>query len=206
MFVESFVLNYPFIKPIINSGNRSNFAGNSNRGLRYVHKELEDGAIVVNQDTVLPPLEAFKQVCGEGLVSPQQITLQEEGPFSKWDEYESMVPKELIRANHLKVTGFCLYISKAVMDKIGYIDEYFKAGFDDDDLCARACLAGFPVETVNIPVHHYVSKAGSNYQPNLVWNSLKFRNKWSIPLGTEHADFNKWITENLEWHEQMKVD
>lgn len=175
-------------------------------GLRYVHTELKDSAIVVNQDTVLPPLEHFRKICGEGVVSPQQITLQGASPFTSWDEYNKQIPDSLERHEHFKVTGFCIFLSKALMDKAGYLDEYFVAGFDDDDLCARALLAGFPVETVNIPVHHYVSKAGSNYQHKLPLNEMKFRNKWTIPLDIAHSQFNEWIKTNHSWNDHMRVE
>jgi GT2 family glycosyltransferase len=201
MFIETFVTKYPFIVPIINSGNRSNFCGNANRGLRYVHKELKSSVIIVNQDTVLS--NQFTKIYGEGLVSPIQVKLQENPPFTAWEEYLAMGPEELIWTDHLKVTGFCLFVNKQVMDKCGYLDEFFKASFEDDDLCIRAKLAGFPVQTINIPIHHFVSKAGSNYQAKLSLNLDMFRNKFSVPHSVAHADCGEYILNNHIWIEEM---
>ena len=206
-FLEHFIVKYPFIHPVINKGNRSNFAGNANRGLRYAHQVLKTNAVVVNQDTILPRPELFRAITGPGVVSPQQVTVCELPVTQEClDKLNQIQPKEQVIQNHTKVTGFCIFLSKELMDKIGYFDEWYKATFEDDDICARALLAGFPVQTVSTCVHHYISKCDSYGGARLAINFSKFKYKWSIPLEISHEQCNEWISNNHEWIEEMRCN
>jgi GT2 family glycosyltransferase len=115
-----------------------------------------------------------------------------------------MVPAEALRTRHKKVTGFCLHLSREVLDKVGLFDEHLKVTFEDDDICARAILAGFPVELSNIPVHHYISRCGAYDQSKLNLALMKFRHKYNIPAQIPHEQFNAWIEQNHKWSEDMK--
>lgn len=205
-FVDFFVHTYPFIDPVLNTGNRSNFAGNANRGMRRAHQVLSTGALVVNQDCILPDLKTVEQITGEGIAVPSPVNVCAEPPITEEElaKLNALQPETPERASHTKLTGFCMFFSKELMDKIGYFDEFFKATFEDDDVCARALLAGFPVEHVNVAVHHYGSRCGS-YDPQALSITLaKFVNKWSIPAGLQHLDFNQWIVSNHSWIPEMR--
>jgi hypothetical protein len=201
-FVEYFLDSYEFLikdSKFINTKNRLNFAGNSNNGLRYVHQELKDNVLLVNQDCILPGVENLKKLSGKGIVSAGQVTYDWKDLDECIDTLNSMQNKELERQKHSKVTGFCMFLSKELMDKVGYIDEYFVAGFDDDDLCARASLAGFPIETVNVNVYHAISKCGA-YE-NLAIPLNKMHIKWGIPFNVKHENFQDWIRDNYSWED-----
>jgi len=204
-FIHHFTDKYPFIDAITNSGNRLNFARNSNRGLRRAFFHYNDHAIVVNQDTMIPSKQFLDQICGEGIVSPQQVTLdgtKEEklALLNKMNEEQ-----EESRQQHNKLVGFFLFMNKQVMSKVGFWDEYFIT-FEDDDYSCRTLLAGFPVETVGYMVHHEVSKCGAYDGYGLQLNFAKFKYKWSIPPEIEHLDCNPWIIKNHSYIPEMRCE
>lgn len=218
-FIEYFQLKYPFINPILNNGNRLNFARNSNNGLRKAHSEGH-GAIVVNQDCILPSVSYFKELERKGVCSPTQACLTEaiEPINSEWlTNLEKEQPDSLTHTEHNKVTGFCMSISKELMDTVGYFIESYYSTFEDDHMCAAALISGFPVEQSSIKVHHYISKCGSYTDKNaylLQDAHLKFRKFWSIPRDPnivhapskeEHKQYNQWIKENHVWIPEMKA-
>lgn len=205
-FVQYFTTKYPFIKAIENNGNRLNFAGNSNLGLRYVNRELNEDAVVVNQDCVLPHSKYFDLLKGEGIAVASSVNVCAEPPISS-EEIEKLnlsQPEVVIPTAHKKLVGFCMFLSNDLMNKIGYFDESFISTWEDDDICARAILAGFPVEHININVHHYGSRCGSYDGQRLVLNLHKYRIKWSIPVEIVHGDMNHWITSNHVWSSEMR--
>lgn len=206
-FAGHFQKQFPFIEAVINHGNRLNFAGNVNRGIRYACRSGSVGVLCVNQDCVLPLSYSVEAISGEGIAVATPVNVCREPPLTEADLaalYASQ-PSEIVRTPHKKLIGFCMYLSPALLDKVGLFDEStFKATFEDDDICARALLAGFPVEHVNVNVHHYGSRCGA-YDGELLWlSSVAFRRKWQIPLDVEHAQFNEWISQNHKWHPQMK--
>lgn len=208
-FIEYFLRRYPFIKPVVNAGNRLNFVGNSNNAIRKV---LEDGGssiILVNQDCVLPEtkwLDILTQ--REGLAVPSPVKICQEPPITPEDleKLAKSQPSEIQITRHNKLTGFCIFMSSEGLKKVGLMDPYFKASFDDDDLCVRYRLAGLPVEHVNFNVHHYESRCGAYDGNMLQLNLFKFRNKWAIPREVEHGEFPAWILANHKWHSEMRQE
>jgi GT2 family glycosyltransferase len=54
-----------------------------------------------------------------------------------------------------KMPSFCWFFPRAVMEKIGYIRTFGKFGFEDDDMCLRAAIAGFKNVVANdVYIHH----------------------------------------------------
>lgn len=187
-FVEHFALNYN-INPLVNRGNRKNFAGNSNMGLKYA-RDNNKHVLLVNQDCVLPDLKSFENIYGEGLVSATQVKLSGDilGELNKLNN------TEFAKQSHYKVTGFCLFINNTVLNTVGFLDEVnFPASMDDDDYCLRTLLAKLPVETVNVHVHHEISACGAYTDETLGINYPKFKKKYGIPEEIAHADCNKWV-------------
>lgn len=86
----------------------------------------------------------------------------------------------------LRLVGFCMFITRDVIDKIGSIDASFgKFGFEDDDYTWRTVVAGFKAMIANnVFIHH---KGGPQGQGNMVYNEAlftaweTFKNKWGIP-------------------------
>jgi GT2 family glycosyltransferase/tetratricopeptide (TPR) repeat protein len=99
------------------------------------------------------------------------------------------------QATH-RLVGFCMFITRDVVDKIGSIDASFgKFGFEDDDYTWRTIVAGFEAMIADdVFIHH---KGGPQGQGNTVYNEAlidawnTFKAKWSIPASVEYgAPFN----------------
>jgi GT2 family glycosyltransferase len=203
----------------INRGNPRNFAGNVNMGLRVIHGEMDLNAIIVNQDTILPSHVALKNLRGKGIVSAQQVIIKENleiGVLKSTqvddiiNELEKLNSFPVTLTSHQKVTGFCYFISKECMDKIGYLQEYLIASFDDDDNCARARLAGFDVEMSSVKVQHFVSKGfgqcGAYSGHILMVRENQFTILWGIPANQyKHPQYANFIEDNYVWDDSMKV-
>ncbi len=72
------------------------------------------------------------------------------------------------------VSGSCMFIRRAVMDQIGFLDEQFFAYQEDSDFCFRARKAGWKVFYVpDAQVIHYGGQGGSKvqvYRSILAWH------------------------------------
>jgi tetratricopeptide (TPR) repeat protein len=95
---------------------------------------------------------------------------------------------------HWRAVGFCLLIKRAVLEKIGGLDERFGRGnFEDDDFCLRARLAGFAtVLARDCFVHHYGGRTfaacGIDFAASMEENWRLFREKWRVPEGIGYRD------------------
>ena len=179
-----------------------NFCKNVNTGLRQAFAMDAKHFTVLNMDTVLPKESVFKHVAGEGLSFPT--------PVGDIKDLQKTKPKDLTRTPVLKYSGFCMSFPRKLVETIGVLDERFVAGFEDDEISARAGLAGFPVEVVNINVFHdqshrdeHPSSTGAYSMADLGVGLGIYRRKWSIPAGMAHEDFNKWILENHTFRPEL---
>jgi len=181
-----------------------NFCKNINTGFRAAYQMGGEHFILLNQDTVLPPSWDFDELCGEGLFFPTPVDSRE------LMFYDATTLVARTRTPVLKYSGFCMILSRSVVDKVGFLDERFTASFEDDDLAVRVKLAGFPVEVLDIYVHHELkdrttpSNTGAYTERDLSIHLDIFRRKYSIPPGVAHEQFNQWILDNFEWHEAFK--
>lgn len=84
-------------------------------------------------------------------------------------------------------TGFwCAMFRKSLLDKIGYLDEYFSPGGNEDsDICLRADLCGYRCACVVCDeIKHKGSSTFSKHHPNYFRDGWQmFWEKWSGPLG-----------------------
>jgi GT2 family glycosyltransferase len=119
---------------------------------------------------------------------PQIVTTKEDG-------YDSLFKYQIYAENYRKafkgcyipywrVVPFCGLIKKEIIDKIGLFDErFFPGNFTDDDLCLRACLAGYRnLICGDVFIHHHGSisfKAMENPQQNLEDAEKVFDAKWA---------------------------
>ncbi len=86
----------------------------------------------------------------------------------------------------VRLVGFCMFIRREVVDKIGSIDASFgKFGFEDDDYTWRAHIAGFQAAIANdVFIHH---TGGPQGQGNQQYNRFLFdawtlfKTKWGLP-------------------------
>lgn len=212
-FISDFVQRFPFIVPVINAGNRLNFARNANLGFKHACRKLNSDVVLVNQDCILPCWEIFKEVRGEGVVTTQSINL--DGAANKkliLDRQQDFTGKVEIRS---KFPFYCVFINKDVVDKIGFLDGVFIACFEDDDYITRALLAGFKVEKSNVKIYHegshiettgfWESASGSYNLFRLNLSKNKYTDKWKIPLEVTHDDMINWVLDHHEWQEAMAV-
>lgn len=64
------------------------------------------------------------------------------------------------------VSGSCMFIRRAVVDEIGYLDEAYFAFQEDTDFCFRAREAGWEIDYAPVgQVIHYGGRGGSTVQP-----------------------------------------
>lgn len=196
-----------------------NFCKNANSGLKIAFQAAKSTGdtdahfIVLNMDTALPNTHVFDQILGDGLSFPTPV-----------DDLEAMsnpkpTPGPAANAGRLpqrtpvtKFSGFCMCLSYKLVETIGFLDERFTASFEDDDVCARALLAGFPVEVVSVDVHHELkdrttpSNTGAYDNAALGLHLEIFRRKWSIPHYIQHEQFNNWIVDNHKWIPEMRCE
>ena len=99
------------------------------------------------------------------------------------------------------VVGAVMYIKRAVIDKIGLLDEAFFSYFEDTDYCLRAAAAGFRTICaggVTIVHHQNVSSTVNqvNFSKLFLTSQKTFRQKWEKQLMSkaETAVF---------WHSQV---
>lgn len=220
-FVRYFTRKYPFITAIHNKMKAFGFGKNANMGLYMAHTKFrDDGVFVVNQDTVLPHSKYLYWVKNEGMASPQEADL---GEGLSVENLNNLNEKTQFERHPITVrlAGFCMWLSTPLLDKVGYLDDGYVASFEDDDMCCRAKIAGFPVESTNVRVHHYIkdreaqniiSTTGAYDGDRLFTSHIRFRLKWKIPAGVlvgpnvEHHNSYQWITQAHTWHPRMKVE
>jgi len=178
-----------------------NFCKNVNTGYRLAHHLGGEHVILCNMDVILPHYLVMDLTLSEGLSSPTPV----DDP-----EYKELQPAPFTKTEVLRFGGFCICIAKEVTDKIGFLDERFTASFEDDDICARAKLAGFKVEQSAARVHHELkdrktpSNTGAYTENDLGIHMEIFRRKWSIPYTVGHDGFNQWILDNHKWVDVMR--
>jgi GT2 family glycosyltransferase/tetratricopeptide (TPR) repeat protein len=199
------------IETIVNPDNVG-FAKGCNQGMAV---SWGDYIILLNNDVVLTsqwlqrlirPLENAPQL---GLVGP--VTNYVSGPQllrSPAYDVNTLAGLEAFAHTHSRrydgqiepnwrIAGFCILIRRAVMEKIGGLDERFAIGnFEDDDFCVRAHLAGFQAAVVkDCYLHHYGARTflGNriDYDARMNANWMVFKQKWNIPdetpLGCEYS-------------------
>lgn len=185
-----------------------NFTKNVNTGFRLAHQLGAEHITLLNMDTQMPPHWHFGKVPGEGLSFPTPvddptIVLSKSGPDHEWTP---------IRTPVNRYSGFCMCFSRDLVDKIGYLDERFTAGCDDDDVCIRTILAGFPCEVVGISVHHelknrseVVSTTGAYDIPSLTLAVKKLKRKYRVPPQVPHEQIAAVVLDNFVWDDALRV-
>src|SRR5947209_3732672 len=155
-------LERPNVKVILGETNRG-FAGNVLRGLRAAAPDRD--VVVLNSDVRacrgwLGALQ-YAAYAGEdtGIVGPKLLYPDDRIQFAgshrnleapEWfDHRYRFKPAGYGPANVtypvLAVTGACMYVRRAVIDRVGPIDDEYPMAYEDIDWCLRAWQAGFTV-------------------------------------------------------------
>lgn len=169
-----------------------------NQGLKAA---IGENILLLNNDTVVTKnsiqrlIEILNSDINIGIIGPisnsvSGVQLDKKAKYSSISEMHNYADK-IADQNKGKIEVFprvaflCTLIKKAVIDKIGGLDERFSPGnFEDDDFCLRAQLAGFKTAIAkDVFIHHYGSvsfkqKGEKEYSNRLKINEEKFINKW----------------------------
>lgn len=179
---------------VIRNQKNLGFPAGVNQGIK---KATGDVIVFLNDDTVVPPLwqdhlfAHFGKYDMVGPVSnsvsgPQCVKGVIFNPKKKLDDIANFTYEENKGQSFPwhRLVFFCVAIKKAVIDKIGLLDERFTPGnFEDDDFCLRAIDAGF---RLGVARDVFIFHAGGStflknpegYQKLLNVNKIKFDQKW----------------------------
>lgn len=159
------------------------FAGGNNDGIRYALERECDYVLLLNNDTTVAPDFIEKMIAGAqsdhyvGIVGAK-IYFHEEpdviwynGADFSWIDggrhfqygARDATPQEQAIMPTPFVTGCAMLISKAVIEKIGLLEESFFMYYEDIDYCLRAKRAGFMcVVAQGAHVWHKISRSAKS--------------------------------------------
>jgi FkbM family methyltransferase len=191
----------PDVMLLINAENRG-FPAAVNQGLRVAGGRQ---ILLLNNDTVVTTgwltrmLQALATDPAVGLVGPCSNRVSGEQQVAvNYDDLAGLdafawewgqANRGQLRATD-RLVGFCLLIRRAVVEKVGMLDERFGVGcFEDDDYCLRASRAGFrAVIARDAFVHHFAGRtfvgSGVDFAALIATNERLFREKWADPAAT----------------------
>ena len=157
------------------------FAANANRGMRTAPADHD--VVLLNSDVIALPgwLETLQHaaygadevaIVGPKLLYPDR-TIQSAGSYRNLGAPEWFDHRYRFRAaGHgpanlggptLAMTGACLYVKRAAIDRIGLLDERYAMAYEDVDWCLRAWEAGMQVvyDPRATLIHHEAKTRGT---------------------------------------------
>lgn len=183
---------------VIANGANLGFAAGNNRGIQAA---TGDYVVLLNNDTIVTPgwLEGMIACAEEdpaiGIVGPMSNYVS--GPQQVSDVSYQDLPAlyEYARSFHERyrgrripldrIVGFCMLIKRAVISRIGSLDERFGIGnFEDDDYCLRAKHAGLRlVVAADVFIHHFGGRTfigeGIDFEAAMIRGREVFMDKWN---------------------------
>ncbi len=197
----------------INTGANMGFAAGVNRGITYALDHGADYIALANNDTtatsdfITPVIELFEQNPKVGIASPVIAFKKNSTQYFDMGGNINTYTGKTYHTNTQKieasqpysvqyVSGCCMIIKRAVLERIGLFDVDFFLYYEDVDFCLRATAQGFSVFVVpSAIITHELSKTvGSNSQKavyHLTKSAKKFGKKYrkQFPL---HTPFMIW--------------
>ncbi|HLD74509.1 MAG TPA: glycosyltransferase family 2 protein [Bdellovibrionota bacterium] len=179
---------------IIYNNENLGFVGGMNQGMKL---STSPYVCLLNNDTLFTAnwlelcLKTFESNPQIGIVNPNSTTF---GVWPKKNQSVEDVAFEILKrwadqpiTEIGSAVGFCMFIKREVIEKIGYLEEsLYKFFFEDADYSKRAKLAGYKCVVANQAyVFHYEHKSFKNkkhrdqyFKQNQKW----FYEKWGKPL------------------------
>jgi GT2 family glycosyltransferase/Tfp pilus assembly protein PilF len=229
-----YLQNNPNLNVILNNYNKG-FAAGCNQGISVAKGEyilLLNNDVIVTEGWLDRLLDYFKRDASLGIVGP--ITNYISGPQLDANFLKPGVsPESIINDGDLfiqkyaeslyeqkkgkggyfpRITGFCMLISRKVIETIGGLDEQFAIGnYEDDDFCVRAQMAGFKgLIASDVFIYHFGSKSFSllgdeKYKEIIKINKKKFIGKYgksAEEIFLKKAKIDKEINLRCEYKKQ----
>jgi glycosyltransferase involved in cell wall biosynthesis len=215
-----YLKSFSWITPLFNADNLG-FVGGNNVALKLIDQDHD--VILLNNDTEIHDhlwVEKFQQsaykdekigVVGCRIKRTSGETFQHAGTympdFTYWGQQLGGGEKDINQYNQdIDVEGVvfaCVYIKRAVISTIGFLDDDYFSYFEDTDYCLKAIMAGFRVVNCgDLTIHH--REHGSTDANNLKSNEMFlisqkiFLQKWKkyldsrLDMGvTWHSTFSR---------------
>ncbi|MEA2309829.1 MAG: hypothetical protein QOI65_2115 [Thermoleophilaceae bacterium] len=183
---------------VILAEENAGFAANVNRGIRAADPSHD--VVVLNSDVVALHgwLEALQHaaygaddvaIVGPKLLYPDR-TIQSAGSYRNMDAPVWFDHRYRFRgAGHgpanlggatLAITGACLYVTRAALDRIGLLDERYPMAYEDVDWCLRAWDAGMLVlyDPRSTLIHHEAKTRGTEQGERELESQRLFWERW----------------------------
>jgi len=184
---------------LVESEHNSGFAATVNRGLHATASDRD--VVVLNSDVEALPgwLECLQYAAyrdeGIGIVGAQLLypdgRIQFGGTVRNRDAPEWFDHRYRFKPGGwgpaaqtspaLAVTGACMYVRRAVIERVGELDERYPMAYEDVDWCLRAWQAGFCVRYFPIArlVHHESVTRGTDVGERERTSQRVFWERWS---------------------------
>jgi GT2 family glycosyltransferase len=196
----------PSLQVLTNARNFG-FVGAVNRALQHAPS---GDVVLLNADTIVPP--AF--IGRLALAARSAADIGTVTPFSNNGEFTSFpIPNRANTGGDARAVaaidriaadvnagvivdipngiGFCLYITRACLDAVGFLSEgYYRGYLEDVDFCLRARMRGFrSVCATSVYVGHAGSRSFAEQKRSLVVRNLKIVEERFPAYRAECADF-----------------
>jgi GT2 family glycosyltransferase len=187
------------VQVVYNSTNMG-FAHGCNQGIAAAHGTH---VVLLNNDVIVTdgwlenllnvhlrdPLVGVSAPRSNRIVGHQQIGYVSYGSLEAMQEFAAARAREFAGMHYRtnRAIGFCLCISRAVIEEVGGIDTRYGVGnFEDDDYCIRVRAAGYQIAVCeDVFIHHFgsVSFAANkvDYSSQMQKNWQVFAARWGLP-------------------------
>jgi len=207
--VAAIQASFPEVQ-IINLTENLGYAGNNNVGIKAAIAQGADWVWVLNEDTIIAP-DALTQLIdvavGEpkiGIVGPMVYHHDEPefiqsagGQLNQTWQPSQLAQNELDRGQFEEphqvdwIVGCAILVKRAVIEKIGLLDERFFYYWEETEWCVRARHKGWLL--VHVPrakIWHKGVQRDYHPKPSLMYYDT--RNKLLL-LAKHHAPFSAWF-------------
>jgi GT2 family glycosyltransferase len=177
---------------LLRNGENAGFARAANQGIRHAASGGGTFFVVINNDVAfaadfLARFRAARDTTGAKVISPRILCLN--NPAEAWyaggridrswvlvNVHEFDNPPDLRPAREVGfVSGCCLGLDRAVLERVGLFDESFFVYWEDTDLCLRLEKAGVKMYYVREPVVLHAAGAASGGERSPRYIALYYR-------------------------------